>query len=54
MVVILAYVGGADSPNVRGLGALRTWFADDGWTEHTFGAQLFVYYQKTCVPGGAP
>jgi len=54
MVAILAYAGGTDSPNVRSLGALRTWFAESGWTERSFGTQLLVYHRDTCAPPIAP
>lgn len=50
MVVVLAYAGGADSPNVRSLGLMRAWFAHHGWEERSFGTQLYVYYRATCAP----
>ena len=49
MLVILAYVGGADSPDVRGLGSMRSWFAERDWSETVFGSQLFVYHRETCA-----
>ncbi|HET9878459.1 MAG TPA: glycosyltransferase family 39 protein [Candidatus Limnocylindria bacterium] len=46
--VVLAYAGGADSPNVRSLGAMRAWFIEGGWEERAFGSQLLVFHRDTC------
>ena len=47
-VVVLAYIGGQFAPNWQGLGALRAYMRNDGWTETQFGSQLYVYSQIRC------
>lgn len=51
VLVILAFAGGANSPNVQGLGSLKTLLAADGWTLRTFTDQLLVYYRQQAAIG---